>query len=170
MGVNRAVEEYNVSRIALKDRFVRRVRHGSKSGPDPYLMSSKEGKLVSFLINACKMGHGKTKREVIDVVRRTVKKQKEKEGKDFEKCKFNGEGWWHKFVQRHPKLSLRTADALSFCWSNAVHQESLGYYFGLLNTTPEGNNVMDRACYIYNMDHTGMPWTTNNQSVLLIRV
>ena len=36
------------------------------------------------------MGQGKTKREVIDVVRRTVKKKKEKEGKDFEKCKFNG--------------------------------------------------------------------------------
>ena len=44
------------------------------------------------------MGHVKTKREVIDVARRTVKKKKEKEGK----FKFNGEGWWHGFVQRHP--------------------------------------------------------------------
>ena len=38
------------------------------------------------------MGQGKTKREVIDVVRRTVKKKKEKEGKDFEKFKFNVRG------------------------------------------------------------------------------
>ena len=43
------------------------------------------------------MGHGKTKREVLDIVRRTVKKKKEKEGKDFGKCKFNGEGWWQGF-------------------------------------------------------------------------
>ena len=91
----------------LKDRLVGKVKHGTKSGPDSYLMSSEEDELVSFLINACKMGHVKTKREVIDVVRRTVKKKKEKEGK----FKFNGEGWWHGFVQRHPKLSLCTADA-----------------------------------------------------------
>ena len=103
------------------------------------------------------MGHGKTKRKVIDVVRRTVKKKKEKEGKDFEKFKFNGEGWWHGFVQRHPKLSLRTADTLSYCQSNAVEQESLDYYFRLLKKTLEGNNLMDQVCYIYNMNETGMP-------------
>ena len=84
MGINRAAEEYNVPRTTLKDRLAGRVKHGSKSGPDPYLTSSEEDELVSFLINACKMGQGKTKREVIDVVRRTVKKKKEKEGKDFE--------------------------------------------------------------------------------------
>ena len=157
MGINRAAQEYNVPRTTLKDRLAGRVKHGSKSGPDPYLTSSEEDELVSFLINACKVGHGKTKREVIDVVRRTVKKKKEKEVKDFEKFKFNGERWWHGFVQRHPKLSLHTADALSYCRSNAVDQESLDYYFSLLKKTLEGNNLMDQACYIYNMDETGMP-------------
>ena len=81
------------------------------------------------------MGHAymvKTKREVIDIVRRTAKKKKEKEGEDFEKCKFNGEGWWNGFVQRHPKLSLRTANSLSYCRSIAVDQESIDYYFSLL--------------------------------------
>ena len=58
------------------------------------------------------MDHGKTKREVIDIVRRTVKKKKGKEGQDFEKCKFNGGGWWNRYVQRHPKLSLCTADRI----------------------------------------------------------
>ena len=37
------------------------------------------------------MGHGKTKR--VDIIRRTVKKQNEKGGKDIGKCKLNGEGW-----------------------------------------------------------------------------
>ena len=65
----------------------------------PYLTSSEEDKMVGFLILMC---HGKTKRKVIDIVRM------EKEGEDLEKCKFNGEGWWHGFVRRHPKLSLCT--------------------------------------------------------------
>ena len=79
-------------------------------------------------------------------------KKKEKEGKDFEKFKFNGEEWWHGFVQRYPKLSLPTADTLSYCRSNAVDQESIDYYFSLLKKTLKGNNLMDQACYIYNMD------------------
>ena len=70
IGITRATEEYNVPKTTLKGRLVRRVKHGSKSGPGPYLMSSEENKLVSFLINACKVGRGKTKRELINVVRR----------------------------------------------------------------------------------------------------
>ena len=54
-------------------------------------------------MDVCKMGHGKTKIVVIDIVRRTVKK-KENKGKDLEKL--NGEGWWQRFIQRHPKLPL----------------------------------------------------------------
>ena len=96
-----------------------------------------------------KMDHGKTKREVTDIVRRTVKKKKEKEDEDFEKCKFNGEGRWNRFVLRHPKLSLRTADALSYCRSNAVDQESIDYYFSPLKKALEANHLMDQTCYIY---------------------
>ena len=103
------------------------------------------------------MGHGKTKREVIDNVRRTAKKKKEKKGEGFEKCKFNGEGWWNRFKQRHLKLSLHTADALSYCRSNAVDQERLDYYFSLLKKALEGNHLMDQACCIYHMDESGMP-------------
>ena len=40
-------------------------------------------KETEFLMDVCKMGHGKTKREVVDIVRRTVKKKKEKEGKEL---------------------------------------------------------------------------------------
>ena len=126
---------------------------------------SKEIELLTFIIDVCKMGHGKTKREVIDIIRRTVKKKKEKEGKDFGKCKFNGEGWWQGFIQRHSKLSLHTSDALSYCQSNAVDKERLEYYFSLLKRTLEDNNLMNKACYIYNMDET-----TSRQNVLLQRV
>ena len=64
--VNRATEKgYNVPKTTLKDRLAGRVKHGSKSGPEPYLMSSEGNELVSFKISASKMSHGKTKREVI---------------------------------------------------------------------------------------------------------
>ena len=44
------------------------------------------------------MGPGKIKQEVVDIIRRIVKKKKEKEGKDFGKCKLNSEGQWQGFI------------------------------------------------------------------------
>lgn len=61
------------------------------------------------------MGHGKTKREVVDIIRRIVKKKKEKEDKDFGKCKLNSEEQWQGFIQRYSKLFLHTYDVLLYC-------------------------------------------------------
>ena len=97
---------------------------------------------------------------MVDIVRRTVKKKKER--KDLEK--FNGKGWWQGFMQRHPKLSSRTSDPLSYCRSNAVDKDSLDYSFSVLKQALEDNNLMNTACYIYN---TECLWTTNSQSALL---
>ena len=95
LGVNRAAKEYNVPRTTLKDRIAGSVKHSSKSGPDPYL-TLRLSKETEFLINVCKMECGKTKKEVVDIVRRTVKKKKEKEGKDL--GTFDVEGWWKGFI------------------------------------------------------------------------
>ena len=46
---------------------------------------------------------------------------------------------------------------ITYYRSNAVDQESLDLYFSQLKKAIEGNNLMDQACYIYNMDKTGMP-------------
>jgi len=56
----------------------------------------------------------------------------------------------------HPNLSLQTSDAL-YCRSNAVDQESITFYFILLKKAKEDNTLMDKSCYIYSMDETGMP-------------
>ena len=56
LGVNRAAEEYNVQRTTLKDRLAGKVKHSSKSGPDPYLTLSEETELAKFLMDVCKMG------------------------------------------------------------------------------------------------------------------
>jgi len=48
---------------------------------------------VKFLIDVCKMGQGRTKREVIDIFRSKVYVEKKKEGKNIDHFKFNGEGW-----------------------------------------------------------------------------
>ena len=126
MGVNCAAREYGVPRTSLKDRLSGRVEHGRKPGPLPYLTSEEEDELDSFLQKAAKLGCGKTKREVLLIVEKTL----EQKGNKPEK--FNGEGWYHRFMQRHPKLSLRSADPLSYARSTALNPEKLSSYFDLL--------------------------------------
>ena len=98
LDVNKAAEAYNVPKTTLKNRLSGRVKHGTKLGPVLYLTSSEETELANFLIDVCRMGHGKMKREVIDIVKRTVKKKMENKGKDFDSCKFKEEGWWQGFI------------------------------------------------------------------------
>ena len=60
-----------------------RVEHGSASGPAAYLNKFKK-ELVEFLLEMSKIEYGKTNKEVICIVRRTIEK------KDLNVKGFNG--------------------------------------------------------------------------------
>ncbi len=94
------------------------------------------------------MGHGKTKNEVFSIVQRSLIKK----GRSLEH--FNGEGWWNRFTQRHPKLSLRTSDRVR---ANAVTKQNMSNYFTLLEETLKKHKLFDKPSRIFNMDETGMP-------------
>ena len=106
---------------------------------------------MTFLKQAASIGYGKTKKEVLAMVQKTV----EKKGVDTEK--FNGEGWWSQFMSRNPKLSLRTADPLSKARADVVTQDKIDKYFKLLESTLEEHDLADKPHRIYNVDESGMP-------------
>ena len=151
MTMNKAADAFEVPRTTLKDRLSGRVKHGTKPGPNPYLTKEEETELVDFLIVSSSIGYGKTKREVINIVKQTL----EKKGRDIDV--FNGEGWWIRFMARNPKLSLRTTDPLSRVRRNAVTEDNMKQYFSLLEKTLTDSNLLNKASLIYNMDETGMP-------------
>ena len=113
LGVNKAADEFSVPRTTLKDRLSGKVVHGTRSGPAPYL-SGVEDELVKFLLTCADIGLPKTRVEVLGIVRKAVIK---KRGTDDG---FNGEGWWHRFLERHPNLSLRRGDALAISRAAAI--------------------------------------------------
>ena len=164
MGVNEAAAQHKDPPTTLKNRLSGRVTHGTKPGPRGYLTAEDE-ELAGFLIECCKMGNGKTKREVIQSVKRLVEKKRAQEG--ILMAKFNGEGWWEKFMKRHSELSLRTSDPLSHCRSKAVSQQAVNHYFESLKKTLESNGLVNNSDCIYNMDQSSSHLTTNNLNVLL---
>ena len=151
LGVNRAADQFGVPRTTLKDRMSGRVTHGSKSGPAPYLTEEEEGELQSYLLSCAEVGYPKTKNEVIGIVRKVVLK---KRGTLVD---FKGKGWWNRFVERRPHISLRKGDALALSRARAITSANIEQYYSLLKKTLEEHGLMGCASRIYNMDESGMP-------------
>ena len=70
---------------------------------------------------------------------------------------FNGDGWWHRFLERHPELSLRKGDALALSRAAAITGNSMKQYYSLLKVSLEEHSILDCPSQIYNMDESGMP-------------
>ena len=65
---NKAADLHGVPRSTLKDRLSGRVKHGTKSGPKPYLTVEEEAELTSHLLQVADIGFGKTRRDVKFIV------------------------------------------------------------------------------------------------------
>lgn len=64
-GVNQAARDHGVPKTTLKDRLCGRVEHGTKPGPKPYLSSTEEKELGTFLKECAGVGYGKTRKDVM---------------------------------------------------------------------------------------------------------
>ena len=148
---NKAADLHGVPRSTLKDRLSGRVVHGTKSGPKPYLSPTEEAQLSSHLIDAAKLGFGKTRRDVKCLVETYVKQKGTLKGT----CISNG--WWQKFLTRNPTLRLRAGDSTAGVRMDAVNADNINAYYDLLRSVYDEFGFDDHPERIYNMDETGVP-------------
>ena len=71
--VNQAARDHGVPKTTLRDRLSGRITHGSKPGPKPYLTSSEELELSSFIKESAKVGYGRTRKNVMIIAERVAK-------------------------------------------------------------------------------------------------
>ena len=65
---NKAARMYGVPPSTLKDCLSGCVVHDVKPGPTPYLTSQEEKDLADHLVLSAKVGYGKTRRDVMNLV------------------------------------------------------------------------------------------------------
>ena len=152
---NKAARLYGVPPSTLKDRLSGRVVHGVKPGPTPYLTTQEEKELAEHLVLSAKVGYGKTRRDVMNLVETYVNSRRSKEQNQKEVTVSNG--WWFKFKMRNPSLSLRRGDSTAGVRMDAVNSENINEYFDLLERVFQEYGFSDHPEAIYNMDETGMP-------------
>ena len=104
--VRHAAEQYGIPRSTLSDRITGKVKFGAHSGPERYLSSEEEKELVSFICQSARMGYAKTRTEVLAIVENFLSSK----GKKVTLSN----GWWLSFKKRHPTITLRTVEKLSY--------------------------------------------------------
>lgn len=110
--------------------------------------------LETYLTQSVKVGYGKTRREVKAIVENVAVDKGVLRGSCI------SDGWWRRFLERHPQLSLRCGDATGHVRMNAMTRDNLTNYFNLLRDCFKENGLKDHPEQIYNMDESGILTTT----------
>jgi len=84
---------YNVPQSTLQDHVSGHVTHGTKPGPRPYLTAEEEKSLTTHLIDAAKLGFGKTMKKVNRMAENVAR-----EKGILHKEKISN-GWWRRFTK-----------------------------------------------------------------------
>ena len=77
------------------------------------------------------------------------------DSRGFDVCVTNG--WWERFSQRHPNVTLRSTAVLSYSRVKRASPEAINEYFNVLEEIMSEYNLYDKPGSIFNMDETGMP-------------
>ena len=150
MSIRRASEVYGVPRTTLQDRVSGKISLSAKSG-HRLLTDEEESRLAEFLVGCASIGYAKSRKEVLAIVQQILDAQ----NANVEVTK----GWWDSYLKRHPKLTLRHAEPISYARAVATNPDVFHRYFDLLEETLLENGLTDRPAQIFNCDETGMPLT-----------
>jgi len=124
--VRKAALAYGIPKSTLHDHASGKVRPGAGVGLPKYLTNEEEDELVKWLEGCAEVRCAKSTRRIRAVVGAIVAKKLGVE------CAVVSHGWWDRFRQRHPHLTLRAGEALVYLQAVATSPETLTSYFDQL--------------------------------------
>ena len=153
MGLRTAARQYNVPVETLRRRVIGIVDMDCKPGPSTVLTASEEEKLSSYVVTMSDMGFGLSREDVQVMAFRLV----ELSGRRHPFSNgMAGRAWMDGFLHRHPRLTLRTPQALSYNRAFNATKEVIDDYFGKLGAICARLNILSKPMQIYNIDEVGV--------------
>ena len=134
-------------------------------GPKRYLTYEEESKLVEFIIKCSKMGYDKTRQDVMKLFDSCLAKKEDLKRKSTKLSN----GWWFRFLQRWPQLSLRKGDSFAVVREDASSYDVFKNYFALLESVLTEHGLKDKPSQVYNCDESGMPLQHKIPKILSVK-
>ena len=164
--VRKAASANNIPRKTLADYLKRESSVRLTTGPKCIFTEDQELDLVNRITRLQRVGFPLTK----DDVRRnayivaTALGVSQRFGKSGEATKRAGMDWLKLFLKRHPTISTRTSETLSYGRGAGLNKVVVDQFYDLLDKTIREKKVKPQN--IYNMDESGLQMTTRKTSVL----
>ena len=157
-----SARKYNVPVTTLHRRVNGIVAMGSRPGPAPVL-SSMEDRLAQYLVDMADMGFGLSRQEVMRLAFQIAEESGIKH--PFQNCTA-GRKWFEAFRSRHPNLTLRTPEALSYARAKSVNPKTIEDFFAKLGAIYARLNLFCRPMQVFNVDESGVNVTQHKGKVI----
>ena len=152
-GLREASRRFNVPVETLRRRVLGVVEEGSKPGPATVLTENEEQRLVSYIVEMADKGFGLSR----DDIRSTAYRMAEACGRQHPfKNEMAGRAWLDGFFKRHPHLTLRKPQPLSYSRAVSANLDTINDYFAKLAALYARLNILTKPMQIYNMDECGI--------------
>ena len=144
---------YNVPIETLRRRVTGAVSMDCRPGPPTVLIKDEEDKLVQYLIQMADMGYGLSREACMHMVGNFVSACKRSNPFKNEKA---GRWWFEGFKARHPILTIRKPQPLSYCRALCSNKDIISDFFGKLGAIYGKLNLIAKPMQIYNSDEIGV--------------
>ena len=153
MGYREAARGFNVPVETLRRRVIGAVQMDAKPGPPTVLSKEEEDLLAKYVVDMADMGFGLSREDVMQmaftIAERTGKKHPFKD-------EHAGRGWYEGFKHRHPHLTLRSPQPLSYCRALCSNKAVVDDFFAKLGSVYGRLNLLTKPMQVYNADETGI--------------
>lgn len=152
-GLREASRLYNVPVETLRRRVTGAVDIVCRPGPPTVLTEDEEERLAVYITDMAEMGFGLTKEDVLRLAFRIV----DKSGRQHPFTNgLAGRAWFEGFKSRHPKLTMRTPQPLSYNRATCGNKETISDFFAKLGGVYGRLNLLSKPMQIFNIDETGV--------------
>ena len=134
-----------------------------RPGPPTVLTKEEEAEIVRYLIEMADMGYGLTREAVTHMVYVYMTKCQRKNPFQNEQA---GRWWFEGFRSRHPNLTVRTPQQLSYARARCSNKENITDFFGKLGAVYGKLNLISKPMQVYNSDETGVTIVHRSGKVL----
>ena len=152
-GLREAARLYGVPHETLRRRVSGQVEEGCRPGPCTVLTKSEELRLAKYVVDMADMGFGLSRNDI----RSAAYKVAEACGKPHPfHDEMAGRAWLDGFFKRHPNLTLRKPQPLSYNRAVSANVDTISDYFAKIGAIYARLNILTKPMQIYNMDECGI--------------